>query len=178
MYKPFYCRTTPVDRLNWAKTTFWWWWDESDNTTLHIRHGIQKYTVACVCASTLLFGGRTASHNIQSLRVSGKETLCFFETFEPSTLSKQITELWHRRRWPGFLCRSFYSKRSHRVKLWRLKSLVKIIWETGWSNNHKVTSIIILKSDTHDINKRRWHTAGLMVGQRHRRWSNIKPAVG
>ena len=95
MYKPFYCRTTPVDRLNWAKTTFWWWWDESNNTTLHIRHGIQKYTVACVCASTLIFGGRTASHNIQSLRVSGKETLCFFETFEPPTLSKQITELWH-----------------------------------------------------------------------------------
>ena len=60
-------------RLNWTRRTSWGWWDEWDDTALQTQ----------IRARARLLSATEAPHNIESLRVSGGETFCFFETWRP-----------------------------------------------------------------------------------------------
>ena len=50
--------------------------------TLPSRHMIQNSSPGCLSPSTLPLG-HGGPHYIESLRVSGEETFCFFETRRP-----------------------------------------------------------------------------------------------
>ena len=65
--------------INWAKRTSWRWWDEM---TLPSRHRIINSRPGGLRPSTLPLG-HGGSSNIESSRMSGEETSCFFETWRP-----------------------------------------------------------------------------------------------
>ena len=61
-------------KLNWARRTSWGWWDEWDDTSFEIR-------ILAVWGRARYLSVTEAPHNIWSLRMSGEETFCFFETW-------------------------------------------------------------------------------------------------
>ena len=92
-FKPSFC----TYRLSWARKTSWGWWDEWDTTAFQTQN------------SKFEPWRSEVPHNIDSLRVSGKETFCFFEAWRPEWGSNprfptfQLGSLNHRTRAPALL---------------------------------------------------------------------------
>ena len=63
-------------RLNWARMVRWMRWHCPPNTRFKIR-ALAAWGRARYLSVT------EVPHNIESLRVSGEETFCFFETWRP-----------------------------------------------------------------------------------------------
>ena len=102
-------------RLNWGRRTSWGWWDEWDDTALQTQDS--KFEPWWSEAEHAISQSWRFTHNIESLRVSGEETFCFFETWRPEWGSKprsltfQAGSFNHRTRTPALIivpCRVFW----------------------------------------------------------------------
>ena len=69
-----------IYRLNWARRTSWGWWD--CDMTMSSGHRIWNSSPGGLRPSTYL-SVTEAPYNIESSRVSGEKTFCFFERPEP-----------------------------------------------------------------------------------------------
>ena len=73
--------------LNWAGRTSWGWWDDTVLQTQNSKFVAWRSEAEDATSRSR----KLPTHNIESLREIGAETVCFFETWKPERVSNPLS---------------------------------------------------------------------------------------
>ena len=157
--------------------------------TLASRHRFRNSSPGGPRPSTLLFVTE-APHNTESLRVSSKETFCFFETWMPERRTNP----------PSPTASTNAPGPPPDIFQWALNpdDMLGFLLQIGSTNVPRSSTANMRRWPNVDVGPavnqrlmfagsvglsypakmRRWPNIGSLVGQRRRRWANSKPPLG